>query len=132
MARRINHVGVAVKDLEETLAFFERMFDLKPIKEVRTPNMKAAFIRVGDGEIELLQPTDPQAPIAKFIEQKGEGLHHLSIQVRKLDKVLRELKKKGVKLIDERPRIGVHGVHIAFLNPESTMGLLIELCEEDR
>jgi len=129
MTRRINHVGVAVKDLEETVKFLEEILDLKPVKEVEMPKMKAAFIPVGDGEIELIEPTDPELPIAKFIVEKGEGLHHISIQVKEIEKVLEELKKKGVKLIDEKPRIGLHGVNIAFLNPESTKGILIELCE---
>lgn len=131
MMRRINHVGVAVKDLEDTLIFFEQVFDLKPAKVVKASNMKAAFIPVGDGEIELIQPTDPQLAISQFINQKGEGLHHISIQVKEIGKVLDELKRKGVKLIDEKPRTGVHGVNIAFLSPESTKGILIELCEEE-
>lgn len=118
-------------DLEKTLIFFDRVFGLKPAKVVKTPNLKAAFIPVGDGEIELIQPTDSQLSIAQFISQKGEGLHHISIQVKEIGKVLEELKRKGVKLIDEKPRIGVHGVNIAFLNPESTNGILIELCEAE-
>jgi methylmalonyl-CoA/ethylmalonyl-CoA epimerase len=132
MIKRISHVGVAVKNLEETLKFFEHVLDLKPSKKVEKSNMKAAFIPVGDGEIELLEPTDPELPLAAFISKKGEGVHHISIEVEDIKEVIEELKKKGVRLLDEKPRIGVHGVNIAFLNPESTKGILIELCEEER
>lgn len=132
MIRRISHVGVAVKNLEETLRFFEQILDLKPSKKVETSKMKAAFIHIGDGEIELLEPIDPQLPLAKFVAEKGEGLHHISLQVEDIEEVIEEMRKKGIRLIDEKPRIGVHGVNIAFLNPESTKEILIELCEEEK
>jgi methylmalonyl-CoA/ethylmalonyl-CoA epimerase len=132
MIRRISHVGVAVKNLQETLKFFEQILDLKPSKKVETPMMKAAFIHIGDGEIELLEPTDPQLPLAKFIAEKGEGLHHISFQVKDIEDAIKEIKKRGIRVIDEKPKIGVHGVNIAFLNPESTKGILIEFCEEEK
>lgn len=130
MLRKIDHVGVAVKNLKETIEFFEHTFSLKPTKVIETPKMRGAFIPIGDSEIELIQPTDPELSIAAFIANNGERIHHVSIRVNGLEKVLQELKKKGIKLIDEKPRIGIHGVEIAFLNPESTKGILIELCEE--
>lgn len=132
MSQKIDHVGVAVKNLKETLQFLEQILELRPTKVVETTNMRCAFIPVGDGEIELIEPTDPQLPMAKFIAKNGEGLHHISLRVNGLEKFLEELKKKGIKLIDEKPRIGVHGVKIAFLDPESTRGILIELCDEKK
>jgi len=130
MASRINHVGVAVRNLEETLRFFRVVLCLEPSRKAKAPQMKAAFIPVGDGEIELIEPTDAESPLAKFIAEKGEGLHHISIQVSDVERTLALLRKKGIKTIDEKPRIGLHGVNIAFLDPESTKGILIELCEE--
>jgi methylmalonyl-CoA/ethylmalonyl-CoA epimerase len=135
MSKRIDHVAVAVKDLEKTLRFFTQILDLEPsvkVKIAHAPHTKAAFIPVGDVEIEFLEPTDPQSSIAEFIARKGEGLHHISIQVRNVEETLDGLRKKGIKLIDEKPRIGFHGVNIAFLNPESTNGILIELCQESK
>jgi methylmalonyl-CoA/ethylmalonyl-CoA epimerase len=131
MIKRISHVGVAVRNLGETLRFFEQVLDLKPSKKVEAPNMKAAFIHVRDMEIELLEPIDPELPVAKFISKKGEGVHHISIEVEDIKEAIEELEKKGIR-VDEKPRIGVHGVNIVFLNPESTQGILIELCEEER
>jgi methylmalonyl-CoA epimerase len=129
MSSRIDHIGVAVRSLPETIQFLEQAFSLKPSKIVETASMKGAFIPIGDSEIELIEPADPNIPIAKFIAKNGEGIHHISIRVNNLEKVLQELKNKGIKLIDEKPRIGIHGTNIAFLNPESTKGILIELCE---
>jgi methylmalonyl-CoA/ethylmalonyl-CoA epimerase len=131
MSRSFHHVGIAVKNIRETLKLFE-VLNLKPAKEVETPNMKAAFIFSGGSEIELLEPKDPGHPIAKFIAERGEGVHHISMQVDDIEQALEELKRKGIKVLDEKPKIGVHGVNIAFLNPESTNGILIELCEEEK
>ncbi|MHA1835113.1 MAG: methylmalonyl-CoA epimerase [Candidatus Baldrarchaeia archaeon] len=129
MIKGIDHVGIAVKNLKETLRFFEEVLDLKPAKEVENQRMRFAFIPVGEGEIELIEPIDPRLSIATFIEEKGEGIHHIALQVDGIEQVLEELKKKGVKLIDEKPRVGAHGVKIAFIDPESAKGILIELCE---
>ena len=129
MIKNIDHVGVAVKDLRETIRFFETVLGLKPTKEVEKQDMRFAFIPVGDGEIELIEPTDPKHSIAKFIEERGEGIHHIALQVERIEQVLGKLREKGIKLIDEKPRIGAHGVNIAFVDPESAKGILIELCE---
>ena len=131
MITGIDHVAVAVKDLKETIRFFEEVLNLKPAKVVESPKMKFAFIPVGDDEIELIEPTDPGLSIAKFIAESGEGIHHISLQVDGIEQALEELRKKGIKLIDEEPRMGAHGVKIAFLNPKSTKGMLIELCEKE-
>lgn len=130
MIREFDHVGIAVKDLRKTVKFFEEVLDLKTSKEVEKQKMRFAFIPVGSSEIELIEPTDAQVSIAKFIEERGEGIHHISLRVDGIECFLEKLREKGIKLIDEKPRIGAHGVKIAFLNPESTKGVLIELCEE--
>lgn len=129
MSLKIDHVGVAVKSLPETIQFLDKTFSLKPSEIVETSNMKGAFIPIGDSEIELIEPTDPNLPIAHFIAKNGEGIHHISIRVNNIEETLEELKKKGIKLIDEKPRIGIHGTKIAFIKPGSTKGILIELCE---
>lgn len=129
MIREIDHVGIAVKSLRDTVKFFEEVLQLEPSKEMEKGGMRFAFIPVGKGEIELIEPTDPELSIAKFIEEKGEGVHHISLQVNRIEQVLEELREKGIKLIDEKPRVGVHGVKIAFIDPQSTKGILIELCE---
>jgi methylmalonyl-CoA/ethylmalonyl-CoA epimerase len=129
MIKEIDHVGIAVNNLKETLRFFEEVLDLKPVKVGEQGGMRFAFIPVGDGEIELIQPTDPRHSIAKFIKEKGEGIHHISFEVIEINEVLGKLRKKGITLIDEKPRIGVHGVKISFIDPKSSKGILIELCE---
>lgn len=129
MIRNISHIGIAVRDLAETAAFLEEVFDLQPAKVVEQQTMKFAFIPVGEGEIELVEPTDPEHPISEFIEKKGEGIHHISLQVEEIEKTLEKLKERGIKLLDEKPRIGAHGVKIAFIDPESAKGIMIELCE---
>lgn len=132
MIEGIDHIGIAVKNLKETVRFFEEVLGLKQAKEVEKQKMRFAFIPVGEGEIELIEPTDPEISIAKFIAEKGEGIHHIALQVDEIEQVLKELRKKGIKLIDEKPKIGAHGVKIAFIDPESTKGILIELCEKER
>jgi methylmalonyl-CoA/ethylmalonyl-CoA epimerase len=132
MIKRIDHIGVAVKNLRETIRFFEEILGLKPAKEVEKQKMRFAFIPVGDCEIELIEPTDPVHPIAKFIEERGEGVHHIALQVDRIEQVLGKLREKGIKLIDEKPRVGAHGVKIAFMDPGSAKGILIELCESSQ
>lgn len=132
MIKIIDHIGVAVKDLRETIRFFEEVLSLKPAKEVEKQKMRFAFIPVGDGEIELIEPTDPGHSITKFIEERGEGVHHIALQVEGIEQVLGKLREKGIKLIDEKPRIGAHGVKIAFIDPRSAKGILIELCESSQ
>jgi methylmalonyl-CoA epimerase len=129
MIKDIDHVGIAVENLAETIEFFEEVLSLKPAKELEKQGMRFAFVPVGEGEIELIEPTDPELSIAKFLEEKGEGIHHIALRVDGIEKVLEKLKGKGVKLIDEKPRVGAHGVKIAFVDPENAKGILIELCE---
>ena len=128
----IEHIGIAVKSLEEAIPFWENMLGLKcyAIEEVKDQKVKTAFFQIGQTKIELLETTDPEGPIGKFIEKKGAGLHHLALSVTNIEDNLMELEKKGVQLIDKIPRKGAEGLDIAFLHPKATQGILIELCEK--
>ncbi|ADE56411.1 MULTISPECIES: methylmalonyl-CoA epimerase [Aminobacterium] len=128
---RIDHIGIAVKSIEESLKVWEVALGIActGVEEVEEQKVKTAFLPVKDTEIELLEATGDDSPIAKFIEKKGEGLHHISLRVENLEKALSELKEKGVRLIDETPRYGAGGAKIAFVHPKSTGGVLLELSE---
>jgi methylmalonyl-CoA/ethylmalonyl-CoA epimerase len=127
----IEHIGIAVMNLEDSISFYEKVFSLKcyNIEEVKDQKVRTAFFIVGQTKIELLESTDPDGPIAKFIEKKGEGIHHIAFAVNNIDAQLKHAEKEGVKLIDVNPRKGAEGLDIAFLHPRSTGGVLIELCE---
>lgn len=127
----IEHIGIAVKSLDEAIPFYENVFGLKcyAVEEVAEQKVKTAFFMVGQTKIELLESTDPEGPIGKFVEKKGEGIHHLAFAVENLQEGLNETAEKGVKLIDQSPRKGAEGLNIAFLHPKSTFGVLTELCE---
>lgn len=128
----IEHIGIAVKSLDESIPFYEEVLGLKcyAIEEVKEQKVKTAFFKVGQTKIELLESTDPEGPIGKFIEKKGEGMHHLAFAVEGLEEALVEVERKGVRLIDKTPRKGAEGLDIAFLHPKSTHGVLTELCED--
>jgi len=132
MIKKINHIGVAVKDLNEAMKFYEENLglEIEGTEEIKEQKVKVAFIPVGESRIELLQSTDPDGPVAKFIEKRGEGIHHIALEVDHIEEALQKLKEGGVQLIDEKPRIGAHGMKIAFLHPRSTKGVLLELCEK--
>lgn len=127
----IDHIGIAVKSIDESLKFWETTLGIKchGVEEVTEQKVKTAFLPVKDTEIELLEATSPESPVAKFIEAKGEGIHHLAIRVENLEEALAELKEKGVRLIDEKPRLGAGGAKIAFIHPKATGGILLELSE---
>ncbi|MHB8578674.1 MAG: methylmalonyl-CoA epimerase [Ignavibacteriaceae bacterium] len=129
---RIEHISIAVKNLDESIKFYEHIFGLKCylIEEVEDQKVRTAFIKVGETKIELLETTDPNGTIGKFIENHGEGIHHIAFAVDDVDSSLNEMESKGIKLIDKKPRQGSEGFHIAFLNPKSTFGVLTELCEK--
>jgi lactoylglutathione lyase/methylmalonyl-CoA/ethylmalonyl-CoA epimerase len=131
MIKGLLHVAIAVKNLEETLAVWESVFGLKPshIEEVPEQGVKAALIPVGDGEIELLEPINPEGGVAKFIERRGEGIHHICLQVDNIDKELKSLAERGVELIDKVGRKGLAG-RVGFLHPRATKGVLVELAQE--
>ncbi len=129
----IEHIGIAVKDLKESIRFYEDVLGLKcyAIEEVSDQKVKTAFFLVGQTKVELLESTDPEGPIGKFIEKKGEGVHHMAFAVKGIDNALAQLDEKGVRLIDQKPRKGAEGLSIAFLHPKSTHGVLMELCEDN-
>jgi len=122
---------VAVKSIEEALKLYEGVLGLKleEVETVEEQNVKVAFLPVGDTEIELLESTSPDGPIAKYIERKGEGMQHVAFRVENIEEALKTLKAKGVRLIDETPRMGAGGAKIAFVHPKETFGVMIELCE---
>lgn len=128
----IEHIGIAVKNLEEAIKYYEGVLGLKcyAVEEVADQKVKTAFFKVGETKIELLESTDPEGPIGKFIEKKGEGIHHLAFKVDDLPEALKEANEKGVRLIDADPRKGAEGLNIAFLHPKSTGGVLTELCND--
>lgn len=128
----IEHIGIAVKNLEESIQYWEKVFGLKcyAVEEVKDQKVKTAFFMVGQTKIELLESTDPEGPIGKFIEKKGEGIHHMAFAVKDLESALAETEANGIQLIDKQPRKGAEGLHIGFLHPKSTFGVLTELCED--
>ena len=131
MITNFNHVAIAVKNLDEALSVFESLFGLKPskIEEVPDQGVKAALIPIGSGEIELLEPIDPNGGVAKFIERRGEGIHHICLEVDNTDEELKSLADKGVELIDKVGRKGLAG-RVGFIHPKSTKGVLIELAQK--
>jgi methylmalonyl-CoA/ethylmalonyl-CoA epimerase len=129
----IEHIGIAVKNLEESISFYENVLGLKcyAIEEVKDQKVKTAFFMVGQTKIELLESTDPEGPVGKFIEKKGEGLHHLAFAMEDVGKALSEAESKDVRLIDKVPRKGAEGLSIGFLHPKSTNGVLMEFCGKE-
>lgn len=132
--KNIDHIGIAVSNLQESLAFWEASLgiELHGIEEVAEQKVRTAFLPIGEAEIELLEPTSPDSTVARFIEKRGEGLHHIAIRVDDVKATLAELKAKGVQLIDETPRNGAGGTLIAFVHPKATHGVLLELCERKK
>lgn len=127
----IEHLGIAVSNLEKAIAFYENVLGLTcyNIEEVADQKVRTAFFRVGQTKIELLESTDPDGPIGRFISKKGEGIHHLAFSVENIEDHLRHAAEMGIALIDSKPRKGAEGLDIAFLHPKTTSGVLIELCE---
>jgi methylmalonyl-CoA/ethylmalonyl-CoA epimerase len=134
MIKKIEHIGVAVKDITQAMQLFGDVLGLPLTKsyESESTKVKLAFFRVGDSNIELLQPTDPTSVMGKFLERKGEGIHHICLGVEKIGEALDYLASRGVELIDKKPRKSQDNRLIAFLNPKSTHGVLIELEEIDQ
>ena len=132
MLEKIDHLGVAAKDLNAVRAFYTEKLGMTCVGEevVAEQKVRVAFLPLGETNIELLESTASDGPIAKFLDQKGEGVHHVAIRVTNITDALAALKAKGVRLIDEQPRIGAHGAKIAFIHPKESNGVLIELCEK--
>jgi methylmalonyl-CoA/ethylmalonyl-CoA epimerase len=128
----IEHIGIAVNNLSDAIEFYEKVFGLKcyKIEEVKDQKVKTAFFKVGETKIELLESTDPDGAIGKFIAARGEGIHHIAFAVDDIEKQLRHAEDNGVRLIDARPRKGAEGLEIAFLHPKTTSGVLIEICQD--
>jgi len=128
---KIDHLGIAVHSIENGKNFWTDVLGLKFEGEetVEEQKVTTAFLPVGESEVELLESTAPDGPIAKYLEKKGEGIQHIAFRVDNIEEALKELKEKGIRLIDEKPRKGAGGAKIAFLHPKSTMGVLVELCE---
>jgi methylmalonyl-CoA/ethylmalonyl-CoA epimerase len=130
----IEHIGIAVNSIAEAIPFYEKVLGLKcyNIEEVADQKVRTAFFMIGQTKIELLESTDPEGPIGKFIEKRGEGIHHIAYAVESIEERLREAEEAGIRLIDLEPRRGAEGLSIAFLHPKSTFGVLTELCEDKR
>ena len=128
----IEHIGIAVKSIEESKKYYEEVLGLEcyAIEEVTDQKVKTAFFKVGDTKIELLESTSPDGPIGKFIEKKGEGMHHIAFAVPDTNEALNDLSKKEVQLVDKTSRAGAEGLKIGFLHPRSTHGVLTELCSK--
>jgi methylmalonyl-CoA/ethylmalonyl-CoA epimerase len=129
---KIEHIGIAVKNLDESIKYYEEVLGLKcyNVEEVKDQKVKTAFFLVGETKIELLESTDPEGPIGKFVEKKGEGVHHVAFAVEDINGALKEAEEKGVALIDKTSRKGAEGLNIGFLHPKFTKGVLTELCEK--
>jgi methylmalonyl-CoA/ethylmalonyl-CoA epimerase len=128
----IEHIGIAVNSLDDSIPFYEKVLGLScySIEEVPDQKVRTAFFMIGQTKIELLESTDPEGPIGKFIEKRGEGIHHIAYAVDGIDERLREAEAAGIRLIDRTARQGAEGLSIAFLHPKSTFGVLTELCED--
>lgn len=134
MIKKIDHLGIAVEDLEAAVQLFRDTLGLPYAGEetVAEQKVKTAFFPVGESSLELLEPTDPESPIAKFLEKRGPGIHHIALRVEDVAQAISHFQAQGLRMIDETPRLGAHGAKIAFIHPKSTPGLLLELCQRDQ
>ncbi|HJV35696.1 methylmalonyl-CoA epimerase [Geomonas sp.] len=131
MFSKINHLGVAVRSLEESLPFYRDSLGMKfsGTEEVTSQQVKVAFLTIGESKIELLEPTSPESPVAKFLEKNGPGVHHVAYEVEDIEAAIAQLTENGTRMIDAAPRKGAHGALIAFVHPKSSGGVLTELCQ---
>jgi len=129
--KHIDHIGIAVKSIDQAKRFYSEILGLKieEIENVADQKVNVAFLPITDSELELLESTHPDGPVAKYIESRGEGIQHIAFRVENIEEALAELKQKGVRLIDEKPRKGAGGAKIAFIHPKETNGVLVEICE---
>ena len=129
--KHIDHIGIAVKNIEQAGKFYTDILGLtiQGLETVADQKVNVAFLPITDSEIELLESTEPDGPIAKYIDKKGEGIQHIAFRVENIDETLTELKEKGVRLIDQKARLGAGGAKIAFIHPKETNGVLVEICE---
>lgn len=131
MTERIHHIGIAVRNIADSVKFYNASLELESsaVEEVAEQKVRVVMLKVGESRIELLEATAPESPIAGFLEKKGEGIHHIAYEVKNIEVQLARLKAAGVRLIDETPRRGAHGTKIAFIHPKSSGGVLTELVE---
>ncbi len=130
-AKALNHVGIAVRSIDEQRPFYEDVLgaEFEGFEDVPTQKVRVAFFKVESVRLELLEPTEEDSPVAKFLEKRGEGLHHLAFTVQDIQERIDQIKEAGLRMIDETPRTGAHNMKIAFMHPKSTHGVLTELCE---
>jgi len=133
MLEKLDHIGIAVKDLDQAIKLYKDVFGIEPslVYESAYTKAKIAFIPIGETRIELIQPSNPESVVGKFLEKKGEGIHHISLKVKDVDQSLMEIESKGVQLIDKKSRKVRENERVAFLHPKSTNGVLFELIQED-
>jgi methylmalonyl-CoA/ethylmalonyl-CoA epimerase len=133
MLEKLDHIGIAVKDLDQAMKLYREAFGIEPdlVYESSYTKAKIAFFPIGEVRVELIQPVNPESVVGKFLEKKGEGIHHVSYRVKDVDRSLADLEKKGVRLIDKKSRKVRENERVAFLHPKSTNGVLVELIQED-
>jgi methylmalonyl-CoA/ethylmalonyl-CoA epimerase len=131
--KHIDHIGVAVKDLSQASKFYTDVLGINIQEEevVADQKVKVAFLPITDSEVELLESTAPDGPVARYIDKNGEGIQHIAFRVENIEEALEEMKAKGIRLIDEKPRLGAGGAQIAFIHPKETNGVLVEICQRD-
>jgi methylmalonyl-CoA/ethylmalonyl-CoA epimerase len=127
---KLHHVGVAVENLDEAIELYSRVFGAELTHRASNEELDAAFLRAGESEVELLQPRGEDTPVGKFLARRGPGLHHIAVAVANIDSALTDARAQGLELIDQQPRVGLHGTRIAFIHPRSVGGVLTELVEE--
>ena len=131
MLTKINHIGIAVKSLDETIPFYRDQLGMEfmGVEEVTEQQVKVAMLQIGESKIELLEPTADDSPVAKFLEKNGPGVHHVAYETEDIEAAIADLQAKGARMIDTVPRNGAHGARIAFIHPKSSNGVLTELCQ---
>ena len=131
MIKKINHIAIAVNNLEEAAAFYQTVMGLtlSGIEVVTAQKTKVGFFKIGESNIELVQPAEPDSPLVKFLETKGQGIHHICLEVDDIDAEVKTFLEKGATMVDQKPRPGAHNTRVAFVHPKSSGGVLIELCE---
>lgn len=132
MIKNVNHIGIAVNSIETALPFYTETLGLtfEAVEHVAEQRVRVAFINAGNCKLELLEPTSPDSPVAKFIEKRGEGIHHVALSVESIEDRIQEMIKKGIPMIDKESRFGAGGANIAFMHPKASNGVLVEFCEK--
>ena len=132
LVEKIDHIGIAVESIENSLRYYKDLLGLEYLgsEEVAEQKVRIAFLKIGESKIELVEPISDDSPIAKFLEKRGTGIHHIAIRVDNIEEALARHLEAGARMIDEKPRIGAHNMRIAFIHPKSSDGVLFELCEK--